>query len=349
MKYIIDLLKSKKDLSFHQAQDILLQILKGYYEEDDIYEFLTAYEKKPYHHTELLGFITAMKKVATSIQPSLTGPIIDVCGTGGSNKQRFNISTCVAFVLAAGDIYVAKHGNYGSKRPNGSFNFLEELHVPFNFNKDELIKLLTQSHCCFIFARMFHPGMRYVANARKKYNKRTVFNYLGPFANPVNVDYQLVGLANESHLDVLIELVKAQHKKHVMFCIGGDQRDEISLSGVTKIVSVKDNKVNVSMFDFKEEIEDISSNYPCGDSRENAKLFVDIFINQKWDHPLIKHIAINAAAAMHCVGKVNSLIEGYQLALELFKTEKVTNAITRYKSVAADIELVKLNSKLSSK
>lgn len=339
MKHIIDLLEKKKSLSFGQSKELLTQILKGYYEDNDIYEFLCAYEKKPYNAQEVLGFLAAMKDSSVQFEPNINEPIIDLCGTGGASKARFNISTCVAFVLAACGKYVAKHGNYGSKKPNGSFDFLEEIQVPFEFKPEGLTRLLKESYCCFLFARKFHPLMKNVANARRKVNKKTIFNFLGPLANPAKIDYQLIGLPSEKHVDMYIETIQQLDRKHVLLCIGGDNLDEVSLHGETKLISITKDKVTPFTFNFSKEIDAEKLSYTCGNSAKNASVFIDIFINEKWDHPVVKHIAVNAGAALYCLGDVTSIAEGYKKAINKFETLAVTRAITKYKSVASDIEL----------
>lgn len=335
MRDVILKLQYGKNLSTSQAEDVLMSILSGQVNEQDIEQFLSTYELKKYHWKEMLGFILALKKSCLSIKNPGNYSLIDLCGTGGSGKDRFNISTVATFVLAAANIYVAKHGNYGSKRPNGSFNFLEEMNIPFQFNVKGISHLLEHARCCFLFARYFHPGMRFVVNARKAIAKATVFNYLGPLVNPFEIDYQVVGLASFDHIDILTDVVKALKRKHVLFCLGGDGRDEVSLSGKTQFVSIKDNKVNEFEFDFSKEIESVSDDYECGDSNQNALLFIHLCIEENWDHPVIKHICINSAAAMVCSGNVESLIEGYEKSLHLFQSNDVVKSINRYKEVAS--------------
>ena len=338
MKNIIKQLNDKQDLSVEQAKQVLTTILLGNHKNQDIEDFLIAFENKPYHWQEFLGFTQAMKACCKSLDTKIKKPIMDVCGTGGSGKNRFNISTSSAFVLSAADIYIAKHGNYGSKRPNGSFNFLEELNIPFQFQPEGLLTLLKQAKCCFLFARYFHPGMRHVVGARKKINTQTIFNYLGPLVNPISLNYQLIGLSTNRHLQVLIETANHLPDRDILFCIGGDGRDEVSLEGITTFAHVTNGKTREFDFNFSKEIEVVDPNYDCGDSNDNALTFINICIEENWDHPIIKHISINAAAAMLCYGDVESLVEGYEKALSLFKTLRVTQAINRYKEVASTIK-----------
>tara|TARA_B100000427_G_scaffold95770_1_gene78879 strand:+ start:7155 stop:8171 length:1017 start_codon:yes stop_codon:yes gene_type:complete len=338
MNKAIHILQEGNNLKSELAREVLLKILTGNCLDSDVENFLIEFESKPYHWEDLIGFIQAMKESCISINKTIKKPVMDVCGTGGSGKNRFNISTAAVFVLAAAGIHVAKHGNYGSKRPNGSFNFLEEMNIPFQFNINEINTLLKESKCCFLFARYFHPGMRHVVNARKKIGKRTVFNILGPLANPIDLDYQLIGLSSEENMDVLIDTVKALSLKKVMFCIGGDGRDEVSLLGKTKLIHVENKTVKECEFDFSKEIEKIKHDYECGDSHENALTLINIFIEEDWEHPIIKHISINVAAALLCAGQVSSLVEGYEKSNKLFKSGAVVKSINHYKKVAAELK-----------
>jgi len=338
MNKAIHILQEGNNLKRDLAREVLSKILSGQSADKEIEDFLTAFEAKPYHWEDLLGFIQAMKDNCINIKSSIKKPIMDVCGTGGSGKDRFNISTATVFVLAAAGVYVAKHGNYGSKRPNGSFNFLEEMNIPFQFEVNEIGMLLRQSKCCFLFARYFHPGMRHVVAARKKIGRQTVFNILGPLVNPVDLDYQLIGLSTEDNIPVLIKTVQSLPIKKVMFCIGGDGRDEVSLVGKTKFISVKGKEIEEFEFDFSKEIECIKTDYACGDSHENALTFINICIEEDWGNPIIKHISINAAAALLCSGNVSSLSEGYDKSMKLFKSDAVIKAINYYKEVAAKLK-----------
>ena len=340
MNSIIDLLKAGKDLSQKQSKSVLKKILKGTYTEEDVYAFIEAYEAKAYHAEEWIGFLSAMRELAMPFKHHVKDPIIDVCGTGGSDQERFNVSTCVTFVLAAENIHVAKHGNYGSRRPNGSFNFLEELQVVYKLDALQAADILSKAKCCFLFARLYHPLMRHVSTVRKRFKKRTVFNYLGPLANPIDVSYQLLGLSSDEHIDVLIQTIQALPRKKVLLVMGGDGKDEVSLSGTTRCIQVEPDKVTRFDINFSKEIEALEPHecqYECGDSQKNATLLVQIALDKQWDHPVIKHICINAAAALVMMGESKTVQDGYQRAMNVFKEERFVQAINRYKSLSVDM------------
>ena len=341
MKEIIEQLEKNESLSEQQACHVLTEIFKGHQSSEDVYNYIKSLEEKGESDTEIIGSVQAMKANCRPIAFTGRGPLIDICGTGGSGQDRFNVSTCVAFVLAAAGVNVAKHGNYGSSKPNGSFNFLEEMNIEFQLEIPVIEQLFKKTKLCFLFARLFHPHMRYVAAARKKLNKRTLFNLIGPLSNPMPVTHQLIGLSSETQLPQLIKAVQGLGLKKVLFCIGGDKRDEISLSGISQLITVTPKKVTKSTLNFEKDIEPIKTPYLCGDSKKNAEIFTQLLIYKQWESPIIKHIAINAGAALWLVNKAKTIKEGYEQALNLFETEAVTEKINHYKEICVKLSLKK--------
>ena len=320
-KELLSYVKSGRHLTVDQSKQLMTAILSGEIEESDLINLLQYFDEKAVQSNELFGMLSALKEFCVAFDHEPVA--IDTCGTGGSNKTRFNISTCVAFVLAAAGEKVVKHGNYGSISPNGSFNFLESLGIPFLLPPDQLAYILNETKCCFLFARSFHPAMKHVVNARKVFGKRSFFNLLGPLANPANVSYQLIGMPNDDHLELLSNVVRMMGMKKVIFVIGGDGRDEISLAGASKIIEVTALENKEYEFNFEKMIKVSDTTYSCGNSSENAKLLQDILDDKDFNHPVIDHICINAAAGLLTLGKVTDLIEGYHLSKSLFENGNV--------------------------
>ena len=118
------------------------------------------------------------------------------------------MSTVVAFILASLDYTVAKHGNRGSRKPNGSFDLLEAIGIPIDLNGKQLSELLENSNLCFIYARAFHPAVKNVANARKMVGRRTIFNLAGPLSNPANIKHQIIGTIDQNSFELLLSVAK---------------------------------------------------------------------------------------------------------------------------------------------
>lgn len=317
--------KISDKLTIQQSELLMNKMLTGKYNDEDIIEILTQLNQKNITADEMVGFLNSMKNYQLPFEQYPNA--IDTCGTGGSEKNRFNISTCVALVLSSSGETVIKHGNYGSKRANGSFDFLDELDIPYQLKTDQIQKCIAIHNIAFLFARQFHPAMRHVASARKKMKKRTCFNILGPLANPAGVRYQLIGLPTKKDLNLMIEICKKKKMKKVLIVIGGDNRDEISLEGTSDIIEITNEKTQEYTFNFMTDIKTINPNYDCGDSSLNARLFKEILKNKDWNHPIIEHICVNASAGFIVLNKVKTLGEGYEYAKQLFEKEKVTKQI----------------------
>ena len=136
---LLEKLSEKQSLTEEESRSCLLSIFEGSWEQSDITKLLSLLSAKGESVDEIVGFAKAMREVSAKV--SLSTPSIDLCGTGGTGKTRFNVSTASAFVLASGGVGVAKHGNRGSSSPNGSFDFLEALNIPFEGHLDQLPRL----------------------------------------------------------------------------------------------------------------------------------------------------------------------------------------------------------------
>ena len=188
----ISKLQQRIDFSESEAHDIALSFLTGEASTDDIVTILSLLHDKGESCDEIIGFIRAMRTHMTPITFRET-PLIDTCGTGGSHPNRFNVSTCVAMVLGCMGHYVAKHGNRGSKKANGSFDFLEALEIPFELSPHSHQTQLSTHGSTFLFARHHHPAVRHVADARSHLKTRSIFNLVGPFCNPASPSIHVVG------------------------------------------------------------------------------------------------------------------------------------------------------------
>lgn len=318
-----------------QASSFLLSVFNNQISQTELSDTLHHIESKPYTVPVALGFHDALRNSARVPSLSFPTPLLDICGTGGSGKERFNISTCSAFVLAAAGVAVAKHGNYGSKKPNGSFNFLEALGIPFHFSAQTQRHLLKETRLCFLLARSYYPAMAALAPFRKQIGTPTLFNLLGPLSNPFNPTHQVIGLSNDTHLDLLIQLTRALNKEHILFCIGGDGLDEVSIKGTTRFIHCHQQSITHTSFNFEDSLGYVSEPYSCGTSADNAMIFLDIMLENNHTHPIVKHICINTAAALWCVNHVATLEEGYHRATSLFCSNQVESWIAFYKECAA--------------
>ena len=241
MKDIINNLSLHKTLSKNEAKNILINISKGKYNNSHVSSFLTVFMMRNISLQELEGFKEALLELCIKIDLSEYNAI-DLCGTGGDNKDTFNISTLSAFVTAGAGVNVTKHGNYGVSSSCGSSNVLEYLGIKFSNNFDFLRKSIEKCGICILHAPLFHPAMKHVAPIRKELGLKTFFNILGPLVNPSFPKNQIVGVYS-LELARLYSYFFQKTKKNYAIIHSLDGYDEISLTGATKIISRQEENV----------------------------------------------------------------------------------------------------------
>ena len=213
-------------------------IFTGRLAEDEIIAYLaTTADRKP-TVDELVGAVTSMRQHMLSL--SVPANALDLCGTGGDGLGTLNISTAVSFVVAACGVPVAKHGNRSASSRSGAADVLEALGVNINLDPQAAASVLAETGLVFLFAQTYHPAMKHVGHARKQIGRRTIFNLLGPLANPARVTHQLVGVFSSDWLVPYAEALKALGSRRAWIVHGKDGLDEVSISGPTQI-AVLDN------------------------------------------------------------------------------------------------------------
>lgn len=200
-------------------------------------------------------------------------PGLDLCGTGGSGLTRYNVSTTVAFIVAAAGIPVAKHGNRGSKRPNGSFDLLDALGVPFELSPEQEAELQQKSGVCFLFARTHHPMVGKVVPYRKAAGGRTIFNLAGPLANPAPLRHQVIGTIDATTARIVADALARLNGAGALVLWGHPGVDEISVTGATGIFAVQDGQVSRGELGPPLHPGMDYAELPGGDAPENAAIF----------------------------------------------------------------------------
>ena len=278
---------------------------------DEQVEFLKQYTPEKIKAEELHEFAEFMRQ---NMPMSLNMPgAIDICGTGGSGLDRINTSTIASFIINDLGVGVAKHGNKAASGRFGSFDLLEALWV--DIEMDDLESEYEKNALAFIYARKFHPVMKYFVEARKKIDGPTVFNILGPLLNPANPSRQIIGTSFKNQMKMMAEACKLMGKDRVIIVRGEDGLDEVTLTGTTDVVELVDGEIKeyqISPADFGIEscsFDEISG----GDSEKNIQIAREILSgNCKTRHADL--VYINSALALYLVGKVKTLREGYLLA-----------------------------------
>ena len=326
----IDKIKAGESLQSDEAEQCLNTILEKDVPDGQIAELLIILSEKGESADEILGFSRAL--LAKSRPVPLPSNVIDSCGTGSSGLDRFNVSTTAAFVLSAGGVPVIKHGNKGSKRPNGSFDLLERLGCEFDFEDEALQKVFTRTKVCFLFARTYHPVMKKVVTARQMADRRTIFNLSAPLCNPANPQYQILGTIDVEMGRKLAEVLRQLGRTRFLIVIGEPGIDEISVAGLTHIFELADGAIkeyDLKPSDFGITERDYAT-IPGGDNDENAEIFLSLLRNQT-PESILDLVCLNAGAAFYCFGRTDSIKEGFDLSKSLFSNGLVQDKFLEYK------------------
>ncbi len=328
----IDKVKEGSDLSAKEASESLSILLNKPCEEDQIIELLNALSEKGESIDEVCGFASELMNNCSKV--SIDKEAIDLCGTGGSGLDRYNISTTVAFTLASGGFPVAKHGNKGSKQPNGAFDLLEKLGIDINTTPEQEAQQFKDHNLCFLFARSHHPAMKAVGPARAKLGKRSIFNIVGPLSNPAGVPYQIVGVSNETHGPLLINALKQLGKKRALVVYGEPGIDEFSISGNSKYWLCSEGEISEKSFSLNElnMMPVPYDNLPHGDFNKNANIFMQLLEGDSCNG-LLDMVALNAGAAIFTMEKANNIVEGYHIAKELLISGKTKSFFERFPKI----------------
>lgn len=304
-------------LTTEEAYHCLKTIFSGNADTENIKMLLAALSDFGETPDELVGFSKAMRDHAISIP--LKKPALDIVGTGGSQKNRFNISTAAAFVLASQDVPIAKHGNRGSIQPNGSFDFLEALGIPFSLSVPQLQSLFDQTNMVFLFARNHHLAMKYVTKARKELSRRTIFNLIGPLSNPAAVPFQVIGVTDPILASKIAQAVLQLGTQKTIIIAGANAIDELSTAGDSILYEVTPNHIQESLFSpNKLGLNRTEAEISGKTSTENAVLFMNLISTQNIAHPIAELICLNAGVGFYCFGKTPSIEDGFLLAKQAF-------------------------------
>jgi anthranilate phosphoribosyltransferase len=222
--------------------------------EDEVREYLIELYERGETAAEIAGAASAMRDhlIPLPLHYSLKEKLIDNCGTGGDKSNSFNISTTVSIVLAACGCYVAKHGNRSITSKSGSADMLEALGLNLNLSLENTAKMLEDTGFCFMFAQNHHPAMKYVMPIRKSIPHRTIFNILGPLANPATVSKQLIGVFSDSYINKMITALTLLDTNRAMVVSSKDGMDEISISDVTYATSLINERTSDFIIDPQE-------------------------------------------------------------------------------------------------
>lgn len=307
----------RSDLTEQEARAAMEEIMAGEATDAQIAGFLTALRMKGETAQELVGFAQVMREKAEPLWDGEVLPVLDTCGTGGDRSGTFNISTATAFVAAAAGLRVAKHGNRSATSRCGSADVIEALGLDIQMPIDRLRRAIKDAGIGFLFAQRFHTSMKHVMPTRSQLKVRTVFNILGPLANPAGACFQVVGVYSPEIMELMANALHGLKIEHAFVVHGANGMDEVSISSGTYVVEMHRGEIRQFVISPEDlgltpaKIEAIAG----GDAPQNARIIESIFGGERG--PRRDVVLLNSAPAMVAAGAAKTWKEGLQLAAEM--------------------------------
>ena len=311
-KQIIDKIARGLSLSREESRDSFEYMMSGDATGPQIGAFLMGLRVRGETVDEITGAAEVMRAKASAIQAPAGA--IDTCGTGGDGASTYNISTAAAIVIAACGVPVAKHGNRAMSSKSGSADVLETLGINIEAELDVVEKCINELGIGFLMATRHHSAMRHVGPARASLGTRTIFNLLGPLANPAGAKRQVIGVFDKKWLRPMAEVLGQLGSEHVWVVHGSDGLDELTITGPSFVAEYKNGAVS----EFKVSPEDIGittskiEKIRGGDAKYNAAALKQVLAGEKNAYRDI--VLLNSAAALVVADKAGDLKEGADLA-----------------------------------
>lgn len=332
IKEAIIKLVNKGDLTYDEAKQVMLEIMKGETTATQNAAFLAALSTKSTKAEtidEISGCAEAMRSLATPV-PHPGMEVMEIVGTGGDGAHSFNISTTSAFVVAAAGVKVAKHGNRAASSLCGTADCLEALGVNINQTPEKALEMLEKTNFCFLFAQKYHAAMRFVGPIRKELGFRTVFNILGPLTNPAKPEYFLLGVYDEYLVEPLAKVLASLGVKRAAVVYGQARLDEISPVGPTTICELRDGYYRTTVIR-PEDFGMTSGNKAelvGGVPEVNAQITRDI-LSGKTQGTRRNAVLLNAGTALFTAGRAETIADGIQLAARMIDSGKAMETLEK--------------------
>ncbi len=318
----------KEDIGYEMSKAVMNEIMSG--EADDIQKsaYLTALAMKGETIEEITGSAEEMRNHGLKLH---TGEdTLEIVGTGGDCSNSFNISTTASLIIAAAGVPVTKHGNRAASSKSGAADCLEALGVNITIEPGKSESILKETGICFLFAQKYHTAMKYVGPIRKELGIRTIFNILGPLANPASPALQVMGVYEEGMLEPMARVLSNLGIKRGMVVYGQDKLDEISASAPTSVCEIdhgelKSYVITPEQFGLMRcSKEDLVGGTP----EENAEITLQILRGTKG--PKRDAAVLNAGASLYIAGKAENMEKGVRLAEELIDSGKALEKLEQF-------------------
>lgn len=331
LKHVVD---DHGTLSQQQGCSVLREMLEGEATDIQIASLVTAIATRGATVDELSGFVQAMRAMGRPVP--LTEPerdeLVDTCGTGSDGQGTFNISTAAALVAAAAGVKVAKHGNRGVTSKCGSADVLEVLGIPVELSPEMAVECLRETGFMFLYAPALHPAMKRVQPVRRALGFRTIFNLVGPLANPAGAKAQVVGVF--AGVDLVAGSLARLGVRHAFVVHGRDGLDELTLNGVSEVAEVRDHTVRnytLEAGDAGLQPAPLSALQGC-DAGGNAALIEKILHGEPG--PRRDVVLLNAAAALVIAGRAADFANGVRCAADAIDSGAGLHLLDRLRKFA---------------
>lgn len=318
-----------KDLTFEQAEQVMEEMMNGEATQAQMGGFLVALRQQGETIDEITAFAQVMREKGIKIEPKRD--VIDIVGTGGDEAGTFNISTTSAFVVAAGGVPVAKHGNRSVSSKSGAADVLERLGANLSLTGEQNEKILAACDVCFLFAPVYHSSMKYAAPVRKELGVRTVFNILGPLSNPAAATMQLLGVYDKKLAEPLARVLSNLGVVRGVVVCGEDGLDEITLTGETSVYEIREGEIRSytitpEQFGLRRcALEELVG----GDPGENASITKDV-LTGKETGPKRDIVLMNAGMSLYLGKDGISVQDGIRQAAKLIDSGRAYRKLQEF-------------------
>ncbi len=313
LRDVLEKILNKESLDIRKSKQVFEDILEGKLSEAQIASYLTALRARGEDFNDLAAGATAMRSKASPLNiGDKLRPLVDNCGTGGDGSGSFNISTTSAIIAASMGVRIAKHGNKSISSKCGSADLLFKSGFPEHISIENTALLLERTGFTFFFAPNFHPAMKHVGPVRRALGIRTIFNLLGPLANPISPDFQLIGVGAKEYLKPMAQAAEKIGIMRALIVHSRDGMDEISPNVITDCVLVKNQTISELTIDPSTVGLTGHHNLSGGDADENLKILNNLLAGKGDSY--INAVALNTGALLWLSDKVSTVNEGYQLA-----------------------------------
>lgn len=321
-------LAKKENIGYDMSREVMNEIMSGTASDVQKSAYLTALSLKGETIEEITGSAEEMRNHCTRLEHKME--VLEIVGTGGDGSNSFNISTTAALITAAAGVPVAKHGNRAASSKSGAADCLEALGVNIMITPEQSRRILEELGICFLFAQKYHAAMKYVAPVRKELGIRTVFNILGPLANPASASMQVMGVYAEEMLEPMAKVLSNLGVRRGMVVYGLDKLDELSISAPTRICEIENGSflsysVTPEQFGMKRcAKEELAGGSP----QENARITRAVLSGEKG--PRRDAAVLNAAAAVYIAGRAVDIAEGVMLAEEAIDSGRALEKLEQF-------------------